>query len=577
MFLPTTPEEIKKLKWIRPDIILVTGDTYIDSPYIGAAAIGKYLQSHGFQVAIIAQPDINSKEITRLGEPALFWGITGGSVDSMIANYTASGKKRKQDDFTPGEVNNKRPDRAVIAYSNLIRKYFKNTAPLVLGGIEASLRRISHYDFWSNSIRRPLLFDAKADYLVYGMAEKTILELAHALKNNADTKNIRGLCYILKQREYENADLPKSHHILPSFEECSENSEKSKSRFMEMFRVFYDNNDPVTARGLCQKVGDRYLIQNPPQALANQQELDSYYNLDFHRDVHPWYAAQGKVRALETIQFSLTTHRGCYGECHFCAITVHQGRTILSRSQKSILNEANSMREHRNFKGVISDVGGPTANMYGYECSKKLKSGNCPNKRCIFPNTCKTLKPDHQNQISLLRKLDKLPGIKHAFVASGIRYDLILDDDKHGREYFNQVIKHHTSGQLKIAPEHVDNRVLNLMGKPDNSRLVVFKKLFEELSEKADKKQFLTYYFIAAHPGCSEKEMKLLKNYATNNLSMNPEQAQIYTPTPSTWSSVMYYTELNPFLKNGQTHENIFVEKIPQKKINQKNILVHKR
>ena len=587
MFLPTTPEELKQLGWSKLDIILVTGDTYIDSPFTGAALIGKYLLSKGFRTGIIAQPDIKKEDdIMRLGEPQLFWGVTGGSVDSMVANYTASDKWRKQDDFTPGGENNRRPDRAVIAYANLIRRFFKNTRPIVLGGMEASLRRICHYDYWSNSVRRPILFDAKADYLVYGMGEKTALELATALassgeKNQLEVKaqiqKIKGLCYICNSNEFHQFSLSNSHQELPSYEKCSDTSTDAKINLIEMFHTFYNNNDALTARGLFQKTGDRYLVQNPPQDLPDPSELDSCYNLPFERNVHPYYSAMGKTRALETIQFSITTHRGCYGECNFCAITVHQGRTISSRSEESIEKEAKLFLKHPEFKGIIHDVGGPTANMYGFECSKKIKTGICDDKRCVFPQTCETLKPDHHRQIKLLKKLSNLPGIKHVFVASGIRYDLILDDEKNGYPYLRELAQNHTSGQLKIAPEHTEKKVLKLMGKPENRRLGEFVKAFHQVSLDAGKKQFLTYYFIAAHPGCSEAEMRQTKEYVTRNLSLNPEQVQIYTPTPSTWSSIMYYTEMNPFKKSGKTYETIFVEKNITKKIVQKEILTNKK
>jgi uncharacterized radical SAM protein YgiQ len=587
MFLPTTRDEMKKLGWSKLDAIIVTGDTYIDSPYIGAALIGKYLRSKNYRVGIIAQPDINDEnDICRLGEPELFWGVTGGSVDSMVANYTASGKRRKQDDFTPGEINDRRPDRAVIIYSNLIRRYFKNTRPIILGGIEASLRRTSHYDFWSNSVRRSILFDAKADYLVYAMGEKAALELAHTLKScvnknpfeiKSDVAGIKGINFLCSFPEFKKFKIAETHVELPSYEQCSDASTEAKNQFIEMFNAFYNNNDALTARGLYQKTGDRYLVQNPPQRPADSRELDLYYDLPFERDVHPFYASQGKVRALETIRFSITTHRGCYGECNFCAITVHQGRTIVSRSESSILAEAGSFTRHPDFHGVISDIGGPTANMYGFECAKKIKAGVCDDKRCVFPETCETLKPNHLPQIRLLKKLKSMAGIKHAFVASGIRYDLILDDEKHGRDYLREVVLHHTSGQLKIAPEHTDKKVLKLMGKPDNDRLDEFVQTFQKLSEtNSTKKQFLTYYFIAAHPGCGEKEMKDVKAYATKNLALNPEQVQIYTPTPSTWSSVMYYTGLNPFIKTPTGYEKIDVEKNVAKKVRQKEILTVK-
>ena len=562
MFLPTTIDELKKLGWNELDVILVSGDSYIDSPFIGIAVIGKLLVANGYKVGIIAQPNVDmDSDISRLGEPKLFWGVSGGSVDSMVANYTASKKRRKQDDFTPGEQNNRRPDRAVIAYTNLIRRNFKNTAPIVLGGIEASLRRVTHYDFWSNKLRRPILFDAKADYLVYGMGEKAILELSQKLKRNKDASNVKGICYISNEPNYKYLQIP-------SHEDCV----KNKNTFAEMFEVFYQNNDPLSAKGLCQQVGDRYLIQNPPQANPNVNEIDSYYDLQYERELHPYYAKEGRVRALDTIRFSITTHRGCYGECNFCAIAVHQGRTIVSRSQNSILKEANEFTSHKKFKGNIMDVGGPTANMYDYECDKKLKLGVCDDKRCIFPDTCKALKPNHKPNIDLLKNISKIDGVNKVFVASGIRYDLITDDKLFGKEYLKQVVTKHTSGQMKIAPEHASDKVLELMGKPGKKSLNQFKDMFEQLSKEAGKEQYLTYYFIAAHPGCSDKDMEDLKSFASNKLKTNPEQVQIFTPTPSTYSTLMYYTETNP-----STGEKLFVEKDPGKQIKQKEIAIGNR
>jgi uncharacterized radical SAM protein YgiQ len=561
MFLPTTKNEVKNLGWEKLDIILVTGDTYIDSPFIGTAVIANLLSANGFKVGVIAQPDVASpNDITRLGGPKLFWGITGGSVDSMVANYTASNKRRKQDDYTPGGKNNRRPDRAIIAYSNLIKRYFKSNKPLVLGGIEASLRRVTHYDYWSNKLRRPILFDAKADYLVYGMGEKAILELANSLAGANSPESVRGVCYIAK-------NAPQEYLPLASFEKCLEN----KTSFTKMFHTFYENTDPLTAKGWAQKCGDRFLVQNPPQPNPSTTEMDSFYSLDYKREVHPYYASAGKVRAMDTIRYSISTHRGCYGECNFCAIAVHEGRTIINRSKKSILAEAEEFTRDKNFKGIISDVGGPTANMYGFECSKKLKKGVCDFKRCVFPDTCKTLKPSHKNQIELLRALEKIKGVKKVFVSSGIRYDLITDDEQFGKQYLKKIALDHTSGQLKIAPEHTDEKVLELMGKPGNKSLLKFKDMFFQHSKNAGKKQFLTYYFIAAHPGCGTEDMKILKDFASHQLEISPEQVQIFTPTPSTYSSLMYYTEQNPF-----TGKKLFVEKNRTGKEKQKNILTQK-
>ena len=569
MFLPTTVEEVKRLGWdLRLDIILVSGDSYIDSPFIGTAVIGNLLVQAGYRVGVIAQPDTSSdEEIGRLGEPLLFWGVTAGSIDSMVANYTALKKRRKSDDYTPGGVNNRRPDRATIVYTNLIRRFSKrvnpkeNARPIVLGGIEASLRRVPHYDFWSNSIRRSLLFDAKADYILYGMAEKAVLDLAEILRDGGDPTAIRGLSYIAKEKREEYLELPAYETVV-----------QDKSAFINMFHTFYKNNDPLTAKGLCQQHGDRWLVQNPPAAHQTQAELDSVYALDYERAQHPYYEKQGPVRLLDTVRFSISTHRGCYGECNFCAIAVHEGRTIRWRSQESIVDEAERLTQHPEFKGYIQDLGGPTANMYGFECDKKLKSGVCPAKRCISPGICPVLEIDHQSQIELLREVRKIDGIKKVFVASGIRYDIILDDQQYGDQYLREVVNHHVSGQMKVAPEHTQDGVLHYMGKPGSEALLQFKSKFDKLTREAGKPQFLTYYMIAAHPGCSEQDMAALKRFSSQKLKVNPEQVQIFTPTPGTYSSLMYYTELDPW-----TRQPIYVEKEPGRKQRQKDIVTKKK
>ncbi len=562
MFLPTTKKELKEFGWNKLDIILISGDTYVDSPYMGIAILGNILVDKGFRVGIIAQPDINSAfDITRLGEPELFWGVSGGSVDSMVSNYTASKKRRKQDDYTPGGENNKRPDRAVMTYTNLIRRNFKNTKPIIIGGIEASLRRVAHYDYWSNKLRRSILFDSKADYLVYGMGEKTTIEIATKLQKGKSIIGVRGLSYISNENNYKYLQLP-------SFEETV----NDKYKFIEMFDAFYLNNDPLSAKGLVQKHGERFLIQNPPQYNPTTEEMDYYHDLKYERETHPYYRKDGSVRALDTIRFSINTHRGCYGECNFCAIAVHQGQTISGRSEKSIINEAKEYAKMKNFKGNISDVGGPTANMYGFECAKKLKLGSCDDKRCVAPSTCKTLKPTHKPQIDLLKKIRKLDGIKKVFVASGIRYDMVLDDKQYGNEYLKEIVQHHTSGQLKIAPEHSEDKVLELMGKPGKRYLTEFRDKFYQYSKEVGKNQFLTYYMIAAHPGCTESDMHKLKEFTSSKLSISPEQVQVFTPTPSTYSTLMYYTEIDPF-----TGKKLFVEKDIAKTILQKNIVVAKK
>jgi uncharacterized radical SAM protein YgiQ len=561
MFLPTTKEELKKLGWKQLDVILVSGDTYVDTPYNGIAIVGKILVDQGYRVGVIAQPDISDeKDIRRLGEPLLYWGVSGGLVDSMVANYTATKKFRKQDDFTPGAVNNRRPDRAVMKYCNLIRQHFKNTVPLVLGGVEASLRRVAHYDFWTNKVRRSILFDAKADVLVYGMAEKSVVELTNAYRDNRAIEDIKGICYISKEKK-------ENFFELPSYAKCA----KDKHEFISMFHHFYANNEPSISKGLIQEHDGRYLIQNPPQDSMTEEEIDHIYDIGYERDVHPYYKSQGEVRGLQTIQFSVTTHHGCYGECNFCAITVHQGRTIRSRSQKSIVEEIDQFKEHKDFKGIINDVGGATANMYGFECDKKLKSGVCQDIPCTSSQVCPILKPTHAPQIELLGKIRKLPHVKKAFVNSGIRYDLIQDDTKHGKQYLKTLVDHHISGQMKVAPEHTQQHILQLMGKPGKEELVKFKKLYDKLNKEEGKNQFLTYYLIAAHPGCKENDMKELKRFTTEELKMNPEQAQVFIPTPGTYSAVMYYTEMDP-----KTRKKIFVEKDTRRKEKQKQIVVKK-
>jgi len=539
------------LGWDHLDAILVSGDSYIDTPYSGIAVIGRLLENAGYRVGVIAQPDITSdKDISRLGEPSLFWGVSGGTVDSMVVNYTATLRKRHNDDFTPGGNNDRRPDRAVIAYTNLIKRYFKSSKPIVLGGIEASLRRITHYDYWSDRLRAPILFDSKADFLLYGMAESSMLQLAEALRDLRDPTTIRGLCYLSKE-------VPKDYLLLPSFEDVS----TDQSAFIKMFHIFYHNNDPLTAKGLAQRKGDRYLIQNPPALTLSQASLDKIYTFPYQRAQHPYYEQQGAVKALETIRFSIPTHRGCYGECNFCAIAVHEGRTVSSRSIESILGEARQIADHPEFKGIIHDLSGPTANMYGIECEKKLKLGACEDKRCLFPKICPVMRVDHSKQIELLKRIRQVAGIKKVTIGSGIRYDMVLADNPCGMQYLDEVVRYHTAGQLKIAPEHTEQAVLSLMGKPSSDTLLKFKEKFQALSRKAGKEQYLTYYLIAAYPGSGEREMKALRKFVSTSLQVTPEQVQVFTPTPSTYASVMYYTERDPF-----TGKPLFVEKNLHKK-----------
>lgn len=547
MFLPCTPAEIERLGWDAPDVILVSGDAYIDSPFSGIAVIGRVLTAAGFHVAIIAQPNISSHEdIRRLGQPRLFWGVSSGCVDSMVANYTATGKPRHQDDFTPGGENTARPDRAVIAYCNLIRAAFKPCKPIVIGGIEASLRRIAHYDFWSDTVRRPLLFDAKADILLYGMAERTVTSLAHALRDAREWRSLRGLCYALPATSDA---MPQGAVALPDFTTVAAPTDAGRAAFLDMFGLFAANQEPRTAKPLVQRVDTRCLVHNPPALPLSPAELDAVYALPFMLEAHPCHAAKGKIRALDTIRFSITSHRGCYGECNFCAITMHQGRRVVSRSKASILEEAHRMTRHPKFTGIIQDVGGPTANMYGFECERKAKQGACSDKRCLYPSCCKALSPDHTQQLDLLKKLRHVPGVRKVFVASGIRPDLIAADAHSGAHYIDALAANHVSGQLKLAPEHSETRVLDAMGKPHTDALLYFKEHFDSANKKHGLKQFLTYYLMAAHPECGDGEMQALKRFAAKNLHLSPEQVQIFTPTPSTWSTAMYYTGLNPFTR----------------------------
>ncbi len=557
-FLPTTRAELKALGLDQLDVILVSGDTYIDSPFVGVAVIGRVLQRAGFSVGIIAQPAVDSEiDITRLGEPRLFWGVSGGSVDSLVANRTAANKRRKSDDFTPGGVNDRRPDRAVIAYANLIRRFFRHTKPIVLGGIEASLRRLSHYDYWDNRVRRSLLFDAKADLLVYGLGEKTVLALAGHLAQGLDFRGLPGLCYPAERP-------PEGFLELPGHQETASDPEA----LARMFSLFYHNQDPLTAQGLAQRQDSRFLVHNPPSPLPSSEELDGFHELPFTRLVHPYYQRQGRVVAQETIQFAITSHRGCYGECNFCAIAVHQGRTVVSRSPASILREAQGLTRHPDFKGQITDVGGPTANMYGFECAKKLTQGACRHRRCLAPAVCPSLPVNHAPQIRLLAELSRLPGVKRVSVASGLRHDLILADRVQGLPYLKALTARHVSGQLKVAPEHSEAKVLTLMGKPGIEPLLEFKRLFADCSRAAGKEQYLTYYFIAAHPGCAREEMRALAAFCRERLKLIPRQTQIFTPTPSTYSTLMYATGRDPF-----TGAEIYVEREPAKREEQKYIL----
>lgn len=556
MFIPTTPEEVRGRGWDALDIILVSGDTYTDNAYNGTALIGHWLIDRGFRVGIIAQPDVSiGDDIARLGQPELFWSVSAGCVDSMVANYTPTRKFRKEDDFTPGGVNDRRPDRATIAYTNLIKKHVKGR-PILLAGIEASLRRVAHYDFWSDSVRRSVLFDSKADGIVYGMAELATLEVACRMRDGREWRDVRGVCCA-------SSAVPEGFLEMPSFDECRDD----RDSFMRAFRIFRENSDPVTARGLVQRHGDRYLVQNRPQRPLTTAELDSLYESDFEDTVHPYYARDGKVRAMDTVRNSITTHRGCYGDCSFCAIAVHQGTTVVSRSEESIVAEAGGISSRPGFNGVIQDVGGPTANMYGIECRMKEAKGRCRDRRCLGSKPCPRLPIDHSRQMDLLRRISSIPGVRHVFVNSGIRYDMIVADRSHGQEYLDLITADHVSGQMKVAPEHVSDDVLRLMGKPGRRTLESFRDMFSESVARCGKDEYLTYYFMAAHPGCTEDDMRELSAYCRDVLRIHPEQVQVFTPTPSSYSTAMYRTSKDI------RGRDVKVEKSIQKRQRQKEIV----
>lgn len=555
MFLPISRQEVEKLGWDYIDVILISGDAYIDSPFSGIAVVGKYLLKHGFRVAVISQPDIDcDKDITIFGEPRLFWGISAGCVDSMVANYTSSGKPRKQCDFTPNGINNKRPDRASIVYTTLIRRYFKNTKPIVLGGIEASLRRIAHYDFKTDKVRRSILFDAKADYIIYGMGEVPVLELAKALDNNESVENIKGLCFISKDKVSNAVEMP-------SYEEvCTD-----KRAFYNMFKIFYNNSEAVSGKRLMQKTGDRYLIQNPP-AYYDDNILDEISDIEYERAVHP--QIKGKVKAIDTIKTSIISHRGCFGGCSFCAIAVHQGRRVVSRSAASIEKEVKSMASKKWFSGTITDIGGPTGNMYMMKCKKMEKLGACTHKHCLYPEVCNGMNTDHAPLLNMLENIRNIKGVKNLFATSGIRADLAVNDKENGKRYISEIAKNYVSGQLKMAPESADLKVLKAMKKPDNSSFLEFCSLYKDYSKKYNKNQYISCYFIAAHPAESEKEAYSTRKFIEKNLDFNPEQVQIFTPTPSTWATCAYYTGLD------EDGNNIYVEKSLSKKEKYKSIIM---
>ena len=562
-FLPISKEDMREAGIDQLDFVYVCGDAYVDHPSFGHAIISRLLEAHGYKVGIIAQPDWHDKEsINILGEPRLGFLVSAGNMDSMVNHYSVSKKRRQSDAFTPGGVMGKRPDYATVVYCNLIRQTYKHK-PIIIGGIEASLRRLAHYDYWSNKLKRSILLDSGADIISYGMGEHSIIEIADALDSGLDIKDITfidGTVYKTRKREdiYDAIELPHYEALLAD-----------KKEYAKSFYVQYSNTDPFVAKRLFETYdGKMFVVQNPPSKPLTQSEMDQVYSLPYMRTYHPSYEETGGVPAIEEVKFSLVSNRGCYGGCSFCALTFHQGRIIQTRSHESILAEANQIVWEPDFKGYIHDVGGPTANFRAPACDKQLTKGVCPHKQCLFPQPCKNLKVDHKDYLSLLRKLRQLPNVKKVFIRSGIRFDyLIYDKD---RTFLRELCEHHVSGQLKVAPEHVADPVLQMMGKPENAVYERFTHKYEEINKRLGLKQYLVPYLMSSHPGSTMKEAVKLAEYL-RDLGYMPEQVQDFYPTPSTISTCMYYTGVDP-----RTMKPVYVPKNPHEKAMQRALIQYR-
>ncbi|MCT8975868.1 YgiQ family radical SAM protein [Clostridium sp. CX1] len=558
-FLPVSKQELKAQGIEQLDFILITGDAYVDHPSFGTAIISRILESEGFTVGIIAQPDWNNvEEFRRLGKPKHAFLINSGNIDSMVNHYTASKKKRSDDLYSPGGEGGHRPDRAVIVYCNKAREAYKDV-PIIIGGIEASLRRFAHYDYWDNKVRRSILLDSKADLLIYGMGEKTIVQIANLLKygmNVSKITDVRGTVYSVKD-----LDSLRNFVEVPSFEEVS----KDKDAYAESYKLEYYEQDAIRGKTLVQKHGDRYVVQTPPQFPLTQEEMDMVYNLPYARTYHPMYEAKGGIPAIKEVSFSVTSHRGCYGGCSFCALTFHQGRTIQNRSQSSILDEIKLMTTLDDFKGYIHDIGGPTANFRHKACKIQETAGVCKNKQCLSPKPCKNLIVDHKEYLSLLRQARELPGVKKVFIRSGIRYDYLTYDKN--PQFLEELCKHHISGQLKVAPEHVSDKVLKQMGKPTREVYDRFTKKYFEANKKLKKNQFLVPYLMSSHPGSDLHAAIELAQYI-KSMGYTPEQVQDFYPTPGSLSTTMYYTGINPL-----TGEKVYVPKEQKEKNMQRALM----
>ena len=561
-FLPISKDDLKRRGWSELDIILVTGDAYVDHPSYGVALIGRVLVDAGFKVGIIAQPDWRVlDDFKKLGRPKLFFGVTAGNIDSMLARYTANKKIRNIDDYSPEGWAFLRPERASIVYANKLQEAFKGV-PIVLGGIEASMRRLAHYDFWSDKVRRSLLLDSKADIIVYGMGEKQILEIAYRLKDSVGVtglENIRGT--VIARRSLDGF---KDYVLIPSFEEMVQN----KDKFNAAFKIIYSESDSVSGKAIIQKCGDRFIVQYPPAQPLSTEEIDKIYALPYMRNWHPAYDKDGGIPGFETVRNSITSHRGCLGGCSFCSLHLHQGRIIQSRSIESIIREIAAIAEDKKFRGTITDIGGPTANMYMALCSSWEKTGACRNKQCLLPEKCKNLSLGYEHSIRLWNELKKIPRVKHVFVGSGVRYDLLVE--RYSDRYLHELCASHISGQLKVAPEHCAGSVLRLMNKPQFKMYEKFIDRFEAFNKRLSKEQYLVNYFIAGHPGARLEDALELAVYLAKN-HIHPEQVQDYIPLPMTLSGSMYYTEKNPF-----TGKHLYVAKSQGERVMQRALLQYK-
>ncbi len=564
-FLPITPEEMHIRGIETPDFVYVIGDAYVDHPSFGAAIVSRVLESAGYRVCIIAQPDWHRcEDFKRFGRPRLGFLVTSGNIDSMVNHYTAAKKRRNTDFYSPGGKAGCRPDRAIIVYCNRIREAYGRDVPVIIGGIEASLRRFAHYDYWSDRVRRSILIDSGADLLIFGMGEHQIVEIADMLNAGVpvgDLKFTDGTVYL----EGDKNALPENTVIVNSYDEVS----SDKTAYAEAFLKQSAEQDAVRGKPVAQLDRDFYVVQNPPSMPLTTQELDDVYMLPYARDYHPIYKSQGGVPAISEVKFSLTSCRGCFGGCSFCALTFHQGRTITSRSHESLLAEAEMLTKLPGFKGNIHDVGGPTANFRAPSCKRQLTHGVCKNRQCLFPTPCKNLEVSHSDYLSLLRKLRKVNGVKRVFVRSGIRYDYLLYDND--ESFFTELCKYHISGQLKVAPEHISDHVLKYMGKPGQSVYEKFSDKFYEINERLGKKQFLVPYLMSSHPGSRIKDAVYLAEFLRDN-HMNPEQVQDFYPTPGSLSTCMYYTGIDP-----RTMTEVYVPKSYEEKQMQRALLQYKR